>query len=247
MGSRTWIKIYCDKWIEGTLRQESLETRGIWIDLLALVGTGKYGDTGELQLAPDVGFTDEQISGILKIPILLWSTTKELLVKTERISINNNNSLHILKWDKYQSEYARQKPYRAQKENIPTTLKEKEIRDRDRESKVVTKSYKKKLQPLVTKDTIRKSAKIITSEEMKCSDWYRTDFLKRYTQFKEQDWYEALTWLSDHPGRQLNKSFLINWAKGVKPEQVAKKLPGHRVPDKYTTPEELLNQKGQFD
>ena len=38
--SRTWVKLYCDQWLSGSLRGETPELRGIWADLLALAGSG---------------------------------------------------------------------------------------------------------------------------------------------------------------------------------------------------------------
>jgi len=112
MGARTWIKIFCNKWIEGTLRHETPEVRGIWIDLLALVGNGQYGDGGELKIAPAMGLMDEQISTILKTPLEIWKKAKERLVESQRIEVGPGNVITITNWKKYQSEYSRQKPYR---------------------------------------------------------------------------------------------------------------------------------------
>ncbi|MDX9798707.1 MAG: phage replisome organizer N-terminal domain-containing protein [Bacteroidales bacterium] len=112
MGSRTWIKVYCDKWIEGTLRSESPDLRGVWIDLLALAGGGDYGDTGEIQLRNGIGFTDAQIAQQLNISLRLWRKVKKRLLETERIKINQKGAISITNWTKYQSEYNRQKPYR---------------------------------------------------------------------------------------------------------------------------------------
>ena len=114
MGSRTWIKIYCDKWLSGTLREEQPAHRGIWIDLLALAGTGRYGDTGEIKLSEGVGLTDTQIAAILKVPLELWLEAKRRFIDTERISIVLDNNIVITNWQKYQSEYERQKSFRVE-------------------------------------------------------------------------------------------------------------------------------------
>lgn len=112
MGARTWIKIFCNKWIEGTLRHETPEVRGIWIDLLALVGNGQYGDGGELKIMTGMGLTDDQISTILKTPLEIWKKAKDRLVESQRIEVGSGNVISITNWKKYQSEYQRQKPYR---------------------------------------------------------------------------------------------------------------------------------------
>ena len=46
MTSRTWIKVYCDKWLSGTIREEQPDVRSVWIDLLTLAGSGQFGDIG---------------------------------------------------------------------------------------------------------------------------------------------------------------------------------------------------------
>lgn len=153
MGSRTWIKVYCDNWIQGTLREETPDVRGIWADLLALAGSGQYGDTGEIKLTNGVGYTDEQIAQILCIKKSLWRKAKLRLVETERIKISPKGAISITNWSKYQSEYGRQKPYRAGKErsftpepkiplNNPPKEIEKEIESEKLHRKVTTDGYK---------------------------------------------------------------------------------------------------------
>jgi len=112
MGSRTWIKVYCDNWINGSLRAESAGLRSIWIDLLALTGTTSFADIGELKLANKVGYTDDQIAGVLSLDVELWIRAKNRLIETERITVDKYNVIKILNWAKYQSEYQRQKKYR---------------------------------------------------------------------------------------------------------------------------------------
>jgi hypothetical protein len=112
MSNRTWIKVYCDKWLEGTLREDSPDIRGVWIDLLVLAGGGRYGDSGEIKLANGIGFTDKQIAEILKMKASLWRRAKQRFIDTERIKISPKGAIQISNWSKYQSEYRRQKPYK---------------------------------------------------------------------------------------------------------------------------------------
>lgn len=115
MSSRTWVKLYCDHWLSGSLREETPELRGIWADLLALAGSGKYGDTGRISLQNDVGLSDSQFEKLLKITKYQWQKAKKRLILTERIAVNSANVATIINWKKYQSEYQRQRPYRYQK------------------------------------------------------------------------------------------------------------------------------------
>ncbi|MFC2042140.1 hypothetical protein ACFLTV_01370 [Chloroflexota bacterium] len=113
--TRTWIKLYCDQWLSGTLREETAELRGVFADLLALAGSGKYGDTGTISLQNGVGLTDLQFEKLLKITKFQWRKCKRRLISTDRIEVNSDNVVTIINWKKYQSEYERQRPYRNQK------------------------------------------------------------------------------------------------------------------------------------
>jgi len=133
MGQRTWIKIFCENWLEGTLRNETPELRGVWIDVLVLVGNLTYGDNGEIKLPGGIGLTDEQIAAIFNISYEKWMSNKEKLINTDRIVVLENNIIKINNWQKYQSEYQRQKFHRKKLQ-----------------PKVTTKSYNQKLQAEVT-------------------------------------------------------------------------------------------------
>lgn len=129
MASRTWIKIYCDNWLEGTISEESLALRGIWIGLLALAGSGKHGDTGLVMAINGVGFSDSMLAAMLKVTRQRWVYAKKTLQKTDRIAVDKANVITIINWQKYQSEYKRQKPYRNQKlqpKVTPKVTREKE-------------------------------------------------------------------------------------------------------------------------
>jgi len=142
MASRTWIKIYCDKWLNGTLRDETPEFRGIWVDLLVLAGSGKYGDSGEIKITDQVGFLDEQLADLLQISRQKWVTIKKKLIETDRVIVKNNNTIAIKNWSKYQSEYDRQKPYRHSQDT----------------SNPASENSNLKLQPEVTTESVTKSA-----------------------------------------------------------------------------------------
>ena len=142
MGRRTWVKIYADKWLRGTIREEPPEIRGIWVDLLTLAGDSAYGDEGIIRLAPGCGLTDEQICVILNIDNDLWQRAKQRLIETERITVTDHNEIIILNWLKYQSEYMRQKKYREKLQQ-----------------KVTNESYNDKLQDKVTSKSDREKEK----------------------------------------------------------------------------------------
>lgn len=135
MGSRTWIKINCDRWLNGTIRGESAELRGIWVDLLVLAGSGKYGDSGEVKITDQVGFLDRQLADLLQISTRKWLNVKKRLQETDRICTTEKNIIVIVNWAKYQSEYERQKLQRTIKsadESAAKSADESAARDRDK-------------------------------------------------------------------------------------------------------------------
>jgi len=162
MGSRTWVKLYCDKWLEGTIREESPLVRAVFIDLLTLAGSGIYGDTGEIKLQGGVGLSDEQVASILHLSRQQWVAARDRLIKTERIALKQGGItgmptpkrgdapllncsklalkhgksapiISISNWGRYQSEYERQKPYRSNQKLQPIVTTDSYAGDRDRD------------------------------------------------------------------------------------------------------------------
>lgn len=113
MGKRTWVKLYCDKWLEGSLRQEKPALRGVWADLLALCGGGQFSHEGEIKVRNGIGFTDPMLARVLNITPQMWTFCKKRLIETGRLGVVGNNILTIINWKTYQSEYERQKPQRT--------------------------------------------------------------------------------------------------------------------------------------
>jgi hypothetical protein len=116
-GSRTWIKIFCTNWFEGSIRNESPFVRSIWIDLLALAG--RTGHTGVISLPGfSGGYTDAQLANIFRVSFSEWISCKERLSNHpdgkdgNRILVKPGNVIEIINWEQYQSEYSRQKYYR---------------------------------------------------------------------------------------------------------------------------------------
>jgi hypothetical protein len=112
MGSRTWIKVYAEPWLDGSIRQEAPEVRAVFIDLLVLAGSGRFGDRGEVKIAECLGFSDAQLAKIIGVTAKRWRVIRSHLAKAERISVAPNGVITITNWKHYQSEYERQKPNR---------------------------------------------------------------------------------------------------------------------------------------
>jgi len=111
-------RIYRKSWpydnLFGSLRHElDAAQRGVWNDLLDFA---KLSRVRPGLIAPNdkQAYKHEWLAGFLNIPLELLENTLEALRATDRIN-ENGSGIEILNWDKYQSEYDRQKPYREAK------------------------------------------------------------------------------------------------------------------------------------
>jgi len=134
---RSWIKIYVDQCLRGTMFDEMNDPaeRFIWFGFLLLAGDSPF--EGKIALTESMGYTDEQLAALLRCDKKTIKKAKEIMVKYDKIKILENNVVQIVNWKKYQSEYDRQKQYRDPDATKVT-------------SKVTSKSYKQKLQAKVT-------------------------------------------------------------------------------------------------
>lgn len=117
-GRRNFIKVWVDKWLRGPIRRFSAEERGVFIDLICMVGDGIYNNTGEIKIYDNKGYPDAYFEGLIGISHEVWIKTKRKLKKLEMIDVAEDNIIIIKQWKKFQPEYARQKPYRDRKKLI---------------------------------------------------------------------------------------------------------------------------------
>jgi len=130
MPRRRWIKLWTQETLYGTTSEELLaDEQACWFKLLALAGDSP--EPGRVEVAPGVPMTDEQIAGILKVPLEVWMRAKDRLQHpdVDKIFINRG-IIHIKNWDKYQgefdkTEYMREymREYRQRKTNNKTNSK----------------------------------------------------------------------------------------------------------------------------
>ena len=107
MTHKRWVKLWTQETLYGTTSQElKLDEQAIWFKLLALAGDSV--EPGEIEVAPGIPMTDEQIAGTIKAPLDVWLRAKQRLQDPDvgKISINKG-IIHIKNWDKYQSEFDR--------------------------------------------------------------------------------------------------------------------------------------------
>lgn len=108
---RNWIKLYVDQILGGSMMDElKNDERWSWIGLLLLAGDSRV--EGHVCVINNIGYTDEQICGLLDIPLKTFKKAKDKMIKHKKIKVLENNVIQIVNWKKYQSEYRRQKKYR---------------------------------------------------------------------------------------------------------------------------------------
>lgn len=115
---RTWVKIYVNECLEGTIRFDFTPAeRGVWYDLILLAGRCRI--PGLIAANENAPYPHSYIAGLLNIDQGLFETTLEKCKKSNRI-LENSEGIKLINWEHYQSEYERQKPYRQKaKEDDP--------------------------------------------------------------------------------------------------------------------------------
>src|SRR5713226_821156 len=118
---RAWVKLWVNEWLDGTTRfQMSGAQRAFWIDLLALAGRSRYpgiicaGMDGDLF----VGYPLKTFAALDAGAEIDLLATFDLFTKTGKITVEVTTEepvklykVTICNWERYQSEYQRQKPY----------------------------------------------------------------------------------------------------------------------------------------
>ena len=108
---RNWIKLYVDQILRGTMIDElKNKERWSWIGLLLLAGDSPT--EGTVCITNEIGYTDEQLCKLLDVPFEIFKDAKKKMIKFNKIEIDEKNVIKIVKWNKYQSEYKRQRKYR---------------------------------------------------------------------------------------------------------------------------------------
>jgi replisome organiser protein len=117
---RQWVKLWVNEWLDGTTRFElTPQQRIVWIDLLALAGRSRFPGfvyAGHSDSNTRVGYPIEYLAGVLQMDEVTLNNTLKLLQDKGHITLEESQPekyiIGIVNWEKYQSEYLRQKAYR---------------------------------------------------------------------------------------------------------------------------------------
>jgi hypothetical protein len=135
-GGRKWVKLWVGDWLDGTTRyQMNGAQRAFWIDLLAMAGRGRVGGIVCAGLDPGnklIGYPIAKFQSLSPEPLDIL-TTFDLFERTGKIKVESEKNefglslyvIHILSWDRYQSEYERTKKYRGSKNEPESDATEK--------------------------------------------------------------------------------------------------------------------------
>ena len=120
IGSRKWFKVWVDPWLNGTTRFELTDTqRAFWMDLLAMAALSRWPGIIFAGMSGDrsIGYPIGKFQALVTSPMDVEETFR-IMEQAEKIKVEitcENPRLYkvtILNWNKYQSEYSRQKTYR---------------------------------------------------------------------------------------------------------------------------------------
>lgn len=119
---RNWIKIYVDQCLRGTMISELTPAqRWVWIGLLLMGGDstieGVIFSRKDVDRTP-LGFSDAAMAENLGVTRREYLAAKAKMIQHEKIEISEKGAIKILNWNKYQSEYQRQRPYRGNTERV---------------------------------------------------------------------------------------------------------------------------------
>lgn len=119
---RSWVKLWVGEWLDGTTRYEMTGAqRAFWIDLLTMAGRSRVpgivcagSDSGTL-----FGYPLGRYEGVLNDTSVDVLKTLQLFQKTGKVKIIVTReeeptlyAVQILSWERYQSEYMRQRKTR---------------------------------------------------------------------------------------------------------------------------------------
>lgn len=159
-GSRKWVKLWVNEWLDGTTRGEMTDAqRAFFIDLLAMAGRSRFPGIICAGKVNDefVGYPLNKFQGLMSEPIDVMATLElfelnsKIKVEVTRQEPNKLYKITLLNWERYQSEYQRQKYYRelqkGDKESYKPSYREGDTTEVEVRSKKLEGEEKKNLTP----------------------------------------------------------------------------------------------------
>jgi len=103
-----WIRLWVDEFLEGTTFAElNMEERGVWLCFLALAGRGRR--PGIVEMREGVSWPMPALAAYLQCSEELLNQTLQKLLKHTKVVCENDGSISIKNWDKYQTTYEKRK------------------------------------------------------------------------------------------------------------------------------------------
>ena len=113
-----WIRIWTEETLHGsTFKELTAAERGIWFSLLPLAGTGVPPE-GQIKVSDEYGYSTKQLASLLYVDINVLENALKRLVAVSKITISASDVITIQNWQRYQTEYSRQKKYRGLKKKV---------------------------------------------------------------------------------------------------------------------------------
>jgi len=95
-----WHKVNSSRWLEGSIRVDLTPAeRSVWQDLLCLASLSR--ERGRIERSRGIPYTREEIASRLIIDVGLLQSTVDKCIREGRLQ-EDNGSLIITNWDKYQ-------------------------------------------------------------------------------------------------------------------------------------------------
>lgn len=154
-----------------------------------------------------IGYSDSTIAELLGVNTDIYLEAKAKMMKYNKIKITKNNVIIIVNWDKYQSEYKRQRPYRD-KVNSNSPCNESNALDIDKDKERDKEEEKEK-------DKKEKPPSWLPKEEFNEYKKMRMKIRKPMTPKAESLAIRKLEKLKDNgdnPKEVLEQSIMNSWA-----------------------------------
>lgn len=115
-GQRRWVKLWVSECLNGSIRyQLEPDERSVWYDLILFSALGN--PPGNICDRDGRAFPHSFIANRLNITEALLDSAINNCIAEGRLT-EDQSGVHVTNWDRYQSEYERQKPYREEKKKL---------------------------------------------------------------------------------------------------------------------------------